>query len=260
MNLLQIAVRIAAMPIESIRHKGGKFDMEVFRDLEEFRMLEYAHSTLQQIDGGTGSSRAAFIFSSGKVLKIAKEKKWGGDLDAGVAQNEYEVDLYTSPKTKPIVAKIFDSAADFVWIISELVRPIKDWAEWKSLTGSDLKEALNLAESASWDGVHEVNDEWIDNYYQELSSNHNRTQVDRSQDPVSPDMINLIISVLDQGLAVSDLSRSGQWGKTSSGRVVLLDYGASESILEEHYEEHSESELTSYDGDQEGEDQNADEV
>jgi hypothetical protein len=43
--------------------------------------------------------------------------------DSGVAQNKAEVDVFTNPKTKQIVATIFDFAKDYSWLSSELVNP-----------------------------------------------------------------------------------------------------------------------------------------
>lgn len=65
---------------------------------------------------GEGSSRIAFALSSGKVLKIAKNKY-------GFEQNRVEIGLFTHSKNNHLVTKIFDYAPDYKWIISELVKP-----------------------------------------------------------------------------------------------------------------------------------------
>jgi hypothetical protein len=77
MDLFHIAARIASVPIEAYRHKSGKFDLSKFKGLDPSEMFEYAKSTLEEI--GRGSSRAAFVLSSGKVLKIAVHQVGGDD-------------------------------------------------------------------------------------------------------------------------------------------------------------------------------------
>jgi hypothetical protein len=48
-------------------------------------------------------------------------------------------------------------------------------------------------------------------------------------------MVNLVIGILGLDLNLSDLKNPEQWGKTSSGRIVLLDYGLSDDIYNEYY-------------------------
>ena len=102
-----------------IRVTGNKhFDIREFRKLfSEKQAYEYAMARLQFL--GKGSSRAVFLYDSGKVLKIAY-----GMRSAGKAQNKAEVDVFSNPLAKPVVAKVFDYDRDFHWIISELVKPL----------------------------------------------------------------------------------------------------------------------------------------
>lgn len=106
---------------EAIRTTGGTtFDIREFRTITNpDKAYEYAEQRLKLL--GEGSSRAVFLFSSGKVLKIAHGKR-----SAGKAQNESEVDVFTDPRSKPVVAKVFDYGKDFTWLISELVHELDD--------------------------------------------------------------------------------------------------------------------------------------
>lgn len=70
--------------------------------------FEYASLNLEEL--GKGSSRIVYLLSAKKVLKIALNVK-------GIAQNEAEIDIYTNPKTKAIIAKIFDYDVDYKYII-----------------------------------------------------------------------------------------------------------------------------------------------
>lgn len=91
--------------------------------------IKYANSILPKL--GKGSSRIVFALSGDKVLKIAKNEK-------GFAQNNAELELFTSPDTKPVVARIYDAAQDNSWLISEIVKPFSNSrAEWQAATGFD---------------------------------------------------------------------------------------------------------------------------
>jgi hypothetical protein len=70
-----------------------------------------------------------YAISPKRVIKVALNK-------AGLAQNRTEVDVATDPKTRPVIANVFQADDDYKWIVSELVRPISV-GEFKSLTGID---------------------------------------------------------------------------------------------------------------------------
>lgn len=128
---------------EAIRQAGSRpFDINIFKSLRSaYEAAEYADERLEEL--GTGSSRKVFLLSSGKVLKIAYGKQ-----NAGKAQNQEEVNVFTNPKSRPVVAKVFDYDPSFRWIISELVKPLGDGDYVASRFGVDnetLGEILNAA-------------------------------------------------------------------------------------------------------------------
>jgi len=214
MNILQIAARISAVCVESkIRHKdpGNKFDLNEFKSLPSREVLKYAEDRLQQI--GRGSSRAVFLLSSSKVLKIAV--RHGMVID--VYQNRSEVSLYTDPKTKQICAKIFDFDPDYVWLISELVRPVSA-AEFKNITGVDSKELEHFGECLE-DGLSP------EEIYEQYSEDNKIRDVKSVPKDKFDEWIYLFENLVSQGVYVGELTRSEHWGVTSSGNLVVLDYG-----------------------------------
>lgn len=218
-----------ALTIERIRKRpadergvktrfGDHFDISRFKKLDDAdTMRAYAAQFLDVL--GTGSSRSAYLLRSKRVLKIALNEK-------GLAQNEAELDVFTNPRSKPIVAKVYDADAHQRWLVSDLVRPVANVEEFKSLTGLD----------------------WVDEFGPLVSAG---IQAGRAA-PDSPALVKAIVdtarenNLLSADIMQTDFSKGvnkntlGHWGKTPDGRVVLLDYGYTAGVYITHYS-HSSS-------------------
>jgi hypothetical protein len=221
MNFLRIAVRIANKHTSKIRSKT--FNLAEFKKiLNQQSLLDYAFKHLKSI--GSGSSRFVFALTSTKVLKIADPGWKQGE--PGIAQNKTEVDIYTDPKIKPIVTKIFDFDPEYKWIISEAVRPISTRIEFAQLTGCDLQEMVELSKPDS-----ELSE------FERARRNYLKETIDKIT-PKCGRFIEAIRSLMQEGsLLKGDIEYHDHWGKTPDGRVVLLDYGFSKQVNEEYYEE-----------------------
>lgn len=197
------------LTLEKIRTKkgqkgimGDKFDLKRFQSLPDQRsMLAYANKFLEKL--GQGSSRAAFLLSGKYVLKIALNEK-------GLAQNNAELDVFTNPKSQPIVAKVYRADEDNRWIISDLVRPLTDPDEFAKLTGTD------------WD-------DFAKTIKDHLSKKGTKT--------IPPDGFTqtVINNAKTNKMLVGDIEEIGHWGKTPDNRCVLLDYGFTEDVFSQHY-------------------------
>ncbi len=226
MDLLRIAARVAIRNLPYDEKKGEKppkFNMNEFKSLTSpSQMAEYATMRLRSI--GSGSSRTAFEYSSGKVLKVASPFRGDvyGTSKAGIAQNKAEVDAYTNPKIKPITTKIFDYDSNFNWIISELVRPVSHF-EFESYVGCPPMEAAELAINFNKSG---------------------RTNFDYHDEEVNEGFIEALASLIKEGTHSADLEVISHWGKTSDGRIVVLDYGFNQEVFNEFY---GPNELKNYD-------------
>jgi len=224
MDLLRIAARVAIRNLpydEETGKKPPKFDVKEFKAITvPSQIVDYAMERLKPI--GEGSSRTAFEYSSGKVLKIAKSFRGGGNSKAGVAQNKAEVDAYTNPRIKPITTKIFEYDTNFNWIISELVRPATS-SEFKSYVGCPPYEAISLAEELNRRGEMDLED---------------------FDDKPNTEFIESVASLLKEGTMGADLEVVDHWGKTSDGRIVVLDYGFTQEVFNDFY---GPSEFKNYD-------------
>lgn len=198
-----------ALVMEKIRTKKGqkglmgeKFDLKRFKSLPDERaMLAYASKFLDKL--GQGSSRAAFLLSGKYALKIALN-------DKGLAQNDAELEVFTNPKSKPIVAKVYGADENNRWLISDLVRPLKTPDEFASLTGTD------------WDDFVETINDHLG------KEGHSNMAADEFTSTV-------IVNAKNNALKVGDIEELSHWGKTPDGRAVLLDYGFTESVWQQHY-------------------------
>lgn len=204
---------------ERIRSKH--FDLREFKSLRSPQMcIDYAEMAGLE-DLFSGSSRQAYALSSGKVLKVALPENQA----AGRAQNEAEVEIYTNPKTKPLVTKVYDYDSRYKWIIVELVRPLDESAneEFESQFGVDFytMTAAGFAKSTGRD-LDEILDQ---REIEALEKNPKARQFLQSY----VNLVNL------NNVGESDMSNAGHWGKTADGRIVLLDFGATEDVLAKHY-------------------------
>jgi hypothetical protein len=198
-----------ALVVEKVRTKkgvdskfGDRFDLKKFKELPSSEvMLQYASLFLDKL--GKGSSRMAFTLSSKHALKIALNAK-------GIAQNETELDVFTNPKSKKVVAKIYGADDEFRWLISDLVKPVNNSDEFAELAGVRWPEFVNCM---------------ID-----YVKHH-----DPMPDNIDEFVAAVVVTAKQNDLLIGDLVEVNHWGKTPDGRIVLLDYGFTHEVWSSHY-------------------------
>lgn len=223
---------IEQLVLETILEIRTGFKWNEFKELDnQFRRSNYASQHLKQL--GSGSSREVYLLSNRHVLKLARPDA----KERGIAQNEAEVDIYTDPRTRPIVAKIHASADDYSWLVSELTRPLKSDEEFEDLTGIDMSEFVKLMNSIEVNGSIEKT---IDEYEEALEEASWPGEADRIKDRL--EMLKNNETLRATGALISnvfllpaDLSWPGHWGKTPDGRAVMLDYGYTEKVFQDYY-------------------------
>ena len=212
---------LRSLVAEKVRSRSGaftpgtpnSFNLKQLDRLEGPQMLVYAKHFLEEI--GRGSSRAAFLMTSHSVLKLALNFK-------GNAQNEAEVDVYTNPKTKAIIAKIFDYHPRYRWVVSELVRPLGEAGddEFKRLTGVEFWPFIGWVEEISKGKAFDVEREMEDK---------------KIPDSVQDFVFAVGNTIRSNDLKMGDIQNVDHWGKTSDSRVVLLDYGFTGEVWDKYY-------------------------
>ena len=209
-SIYRIATKIAKT--------SSQFDMEEFKKLDSLEEIwDYANSNLE-LAGKIGSSRGAFVHGN-DVIKIARPDR----SDRGVSQNKAEVDIFTDPKTKPVCATVKSSDDDYRWIVSERIEPITK-SEFKSITGCDWP--LFVASSR----ILEYPDTTIDIVFEELK------QYAKPGQTMTVEMMEILQNLMEMHLEAGDLRKLEHWGKTSSGKIALLDYGFTEDVWETYYD------------------------
>lgn len=167
---------------------------------------------------GDGSARTVFALDSRKALKMAKNAK-------GIAQNQTELETATD-SPEGLIAKVLQYDPQFKWLVSELVKPITDPAEFKQLTGAEWNVFSYL--------VADPTSNWK-NHLVSAVYKENMTVEEAANNPFINKTMNYLMK-LKNPLISGDLTRLDHWGKTSDQRVVLLDYGFTMDVWEKHYD------------------------
>lgn len=235
---------IAKLANQELQEVLRGFSLNKFKNMLDKDVTKHSSAHLQQIKKlvnyakehlpflGQGTSRAVFALSGDKVLKIAN-----GKTLAGIAQNKQEVNLYTNPKTKPVVTKVYDVADDYSWIVSEIAKPFSSRAEFRQKTGVSadvLDEFVDFIVPGDFEkscevyaAVFSLVDLEPDDPYEEI--------VEWYKTNFKGTVIEHAVDLAALGAAPGDLGHYGHWGVTTDGRVVAIDYGLTRRILRNFY-------------------------
>ena len=187
------------------------FDVKTFKTLPSFASrVKYAKSKLPQL--GTGSSRIVFDLGNDRVLKLAKNAK-------GIAQNGVESDGYINQTG--VVAKVYDSDPEDLWIISDKVDKITP-KEFERLLGISFKFYCQAIMT-----------------YEAETRGNSRSPRYLSREQMEPlwedEFVSGIFDLMGtMGLLGGDLTRIVSYGKCR-GELLLRDAGFTEQVNKEHY-------------------------
>lgn len=210
---------ISEMLQEKIRNKSS-FNTNQLKTLESpADVLAYAQGALEPL--GQGTSRITFLLNSGKVLKIARPDRFA----KGKAQNTTEAKLAQNPTLKPILTRVYDSDPEGKWLISELVRPI---------TEEEFKKTYGLAAKTIFPFI--VNIAQANSTAEEWAANPNKRKWSRFLTPAAKELMNTCIPIFkNSDLELGDVEAASHWGRTGDSRLVLLDYGLTSEVWNQHY-------------------------
>jgi len=235
-HLLSLIESLVEEELQTEALRGG-FDLNYFKTLTHpDTMMEYAHEHLKRL--GQGSSRIVYALSSGKVLKIAYDM-----IDAGIVQNETEVDVSTNPHTKPVVAKVFDADEGYCWIISELVKPLDgDKSDVNSVTGLPNATFAQLLKYTLDSGLSfDEAVEHLQDSYGAYTGNSWRIMARKALESFNRPLCEKLITGIREmqmsfGFDITDIIyRAEHFGKTADGRIVILDYGYNDQAVGRFY-------------------------
>lgn len=193
---------------------------------------------------GEGSSRTVYVLGAGKVLKIATNQK-------GIAQNEAEFEVSRDPSTKYIGARVYEKDPDFHWSVMEVAKIYEDSTQLKLDLGIPpvIAERYGYQITRVLDAIRDVTDrrrgspvdEVIEDAVHSFDDEEEREQYRKFlEDP--PYGLLALVDLTDKeergdhALEYGDIVPD-HFGKTASGRPVLIDYGFTTGVRSEHYEE-----------------------
>jgi hypothetical protein len=218
------------------------FDLEFLREMgsDVARMAEYLRDVAMYI--GSGSSRLVFAVSPRMVVKLAggssldagRGGRWADQMvNAGRYQNRHEFELWEKHGRQDVVGRLlprcFDIADDGSWLLSELVRPLKDEGEFMALTGLDEDGYYRLMNTLERGGF---GIEYAKNFVADMEGDG-----ESSAKALSFVLLMQRLQAREPWLKVGDLGSMEQWGKGSDGRLVILDTGADETLIKRYYDE-----------------------
>ena len=200
------------------------FNIRVFKGLNSpDERVEYAQKYLPKL--GKGGSRIVFGWKAGKVLKISYD-------DHANSQTRQEVDFYTKPGMAGLLAGIVDFDPKYSWVIVEAV---KTFADNDDLMAKLTPSLLILEGIADTSRHASGGDENFAGVMREALLNHNNNWKEFSYQTTQQDLSMGDFSTLDTELfrklfeasrrGIIDINRYDHWGVTSSGKVVIIDYG-----------------------------------
>jgi len=232
---------------EPIR-KSKKFSIYHFNKLlttEE--MVAYAKMTSLPCLG-EGSSRVVFALSKSKVLKIAFNEK-------GLEQNAAERFVSKNAEAKSAVSAIYDHKeidGKVVWLISQLVRTIRDIEEFKQLSGFNWDPYNDIVREFAKTNASSNLDEVTTSVSKQYSKRAKRLKTEGDMRTASyyeellgdvdsmrtSEFFNGIVSAMKENrLMPGDILEVDHYGKTPDGKIVLFDYGLTEEIAKKFYSE-----------------------
>jgi hypothetical protein len=154
-------------------------------------------------------------------------------VNAGRYQNRHEFELWEKHGRQDVVGRLlprcFDIADDGSWLLSELVRPLKDEGEFMALTGLDEDGYYRLMNTLERGGF---GIEYAKNFVADMEGDG-----ESSAKALSFVLLMQRLQAREPWLKVGDLGSMEQWGKGSDGRLVILDTGADETLIKRYYDE-----------------------
>lgn len=187
------------------------FNLDEFKKLRSFAArVKYCNERLTRL--GSGSSRVVYKIDEQKALKLAKNPK-------GQAQNSTEASIGVDNYFSDIVARVYDSEENDLWIESELA---------KKLTKSRFKQIVGY--DVSW--VYHFIRRRLENYKFDIDPQL-KEKID--EDQFMNDITELASSY---NLEAGDLGRISSYGEVNRNgtpQVVVVDYGFDEDVRQDYY-------------------------
>jgi hypothetical protein len=195
------------------------FNIEEFKTLKSFNArIKYCEEHLKRIS--SGSSRIVYMIDNEKVLKLAKNKK-------GIAQNEVEISYGGDYTLDGIVAEVYESDENALWLEMQLAKKITP-ISFKQITGWDFNDYSKIVHNY---GIESGN---AGKYASKLSVPDELTEK-AWEDEFTRGIFDYIGNY---GVPAGDLTRLSTYGIVSENgtdSVVIIDYGLTHDVYKSFY-------------------------
>lgn len=196
----------------------SSFDMNHFKTLTSFAArIRYCEDHLERISSGSG--RIVYKIDDERVLKLAKNTK-------GLAQNEVEIEYSNYTDIDHIVAQVFDSHPDSLWLEMELAEKLTK-PKFKSIVGYDFDD---------YAGVMRAHHDDVNGRGRSRMGRNKEVEAEMwEDDDFGYHMLDFIGTY---GIPAGDLARISSYGVVRRGgseRVILVDYGLTSDVYDTHY-------------------------
>ena len=223
-NISELKSIISEAVMKEMAYPVG-FNMNTLKSLPSYaKRLQYCQQYLKKI--GAGSSRVVFAVDDEKVLKVAKNRK-------GIAQNQEEMQDWRQ-NFYDCFAKVYDASEDGIFLEMQAARKAK-FSDFKRLTGYGFDVMSAWIEYTASLYLPKGRARYRNHDYDEL--------FDSEEWAEGLDNYNLFSGV-HQYLcdtcteAYGDLQRLSSWGVVSENgeeKLVIIDFGLSDEILNKYY-------------------------
>lgn len=194
----------------------SSWNIEEFKKLNSFtKRVEYCNTHLKRL--AAGSSRIVYMVDNEKVLKLAKNKK-------GLAQNEVEIEYGNYYDLSGIVAKVFESDENNLWVEMELAKKVTPNI-FKNVVGVSFDEYANAMKY---------------NYFTNIKPNRYPTAKPENMDEMWDNefVYEMLSFMSNYDIPVGDLGRLSTYGlvnRDGSDTIVMIDYGLTNDVYGTYY-------------------------
>lgn len=199
----------------------SNWNLDTFKSLKSFsQRVQYCNQILTRLS--SGSSRIVYKIDEEKVLKLAKNRK-------GIGQNGVERDRYAHQAYDDIVAKVFESDENNLWLEMELAKKLTP-TRFKQLVGVSLEDLKNYL-----DAEYSINNGNRHGYDFHIS----RIKPENLHSVKNNEFIGRLLSLIaDMDLHIGDfgiISTYGEVVKNGTPSVVVVDLGFSKTVASDYY-------------------------
>lgn len=192
------------------------WNIEEFKKLNSFaKRIDYCNRNLQRIS--SGSSRVVYKIDDTKVLKLAKNRK-------GLAQNEIEIEYGGYYDIQDIVAHVFESDDNNLWVEMELARKVTP-KSFMEIVNVDFEEYCRV----------------LRYHHSEVSgrSSYRISKPDNMDQMWENEFVYEMLNFLgNYEPPVGDLCKLSTYGivnRNGKNMIVMIDYGLTNDVYDSYY-------------------------